>query len=136
MKNLPKASFNFVNFKIVDFSLKEPHTISNDISVLFEPSGEFNISDKEFKLILNYKAKQDEDDFINAKMISFFEIPDANSLDEIPDFFYRNSIAIAYPYLRAFITNLTIQAGQKPIIMPLLNLSELEKPFRENTIQL
>ena len=91
---------------------------------------------KLFQQTLNYKAKQDEDDFINAKMISFFEIPDANSLDEIPDFFYRNSIAIAYPYLRAFITNLTIQAGQKPIIMPLLNLSELEKPFRENTIQL
>lgn len=133
MKNLPKASFNFINFKIVEFSLKEPEILSNDITVSFEPFGLFNAEEKMFELTLGYKAKQGEADFITTKLIAFFDIPSANTIEDIPDFFYKNSIAIVYPYLRAFITNLTIQAGQEPIIMPLLNLSELEKPFRDNT---
>ncbi|MBK7039827.1 MAG: protein-export chaperone SecB [Bacteroidetes bacterium] len=55
-------------------------------------------------------------------------------LVEIPTFFYKNCIAIIFPYLRAFLSTLTLQANVKPLILPLMNLSGLEKPLIENTV--
>jgi preprotein translocase subunit SecB len=34
-----------------------------------------------------------------------------------------SSPSIVYPYIRAFITNLVIQTGMKPIIIPPLNFA-------------
>jgi preprotein translocase subunit SecB len=54
-------------------------------------------------------------------------------LKDIPDYFYRNSLGIIYPYLRAFVSTITFQANLKPpMILPLFNLTELERSFREN----
>lgn len=36
-----------------------------------------------------------------------------------------NAPAIAFPYLRAFISNLTLQAGYKPIVLPSINFNKL-----------
>ena len=47
--------------------------------------------------------------------------------------FYKNSLAIIFPYIRAFISTLTLQSNAGLIILPTLNLTHLEKPFRENT---
>ncbi|SJM38128.1 preprotein translocase subunit SecB [Psychrobacter pasteurii] len=38
-----------------------------------------------------------------------------------------NAPAISFPYLRAFISNLTLQSGIKPIILPSINFVELHK---------
>ncbi|EXZ22215.1 pretranslocase subunit SecB family protein, partial [Bacteroides fragilis str. S13 L11] len=54
-------------------------------------------------------------------------------LAEIPNFFYPNSIAILFPYVRAFVSTLTLQANIKPILLPTLNLSSLQDTLRENT---
>jgi preprotein translocase subunit SecB len=36
-----------------------------------------------------------------------------------------NAPAIAFPYLRAFVSNLTLQAGLQPVILPSINFAEL-----------
>ena len=38
-----------------------------------------------------------------------------------------NAPAIAFPYLRAFISNLTLQSGIKPVILPSINFVEFAK---------
>lgn len=43
------------------------------------------------------------------------------------DFIKINAPAIAYPYLRAFISNLTLQSGYEPAILPTLNFVTLSK---------
>jgi preprotein translocase subunit SecB len=35
----------------------------------------------------------------------------------------KNGVAILYPYLRAFVSTLTIQAGIPPIVLPTVNLT-------------
>lgn len=40
--------------------------------------------------------------------------------------------SILYPYIRAFISNMTVQAGIKPIIIPPLNFSALAPSKAEN----
>lgn len=54
-------------------------------------------------------------------------------LKDIPDFFYANSIAIIFPYIRAFVSTLTLQANIPPIVLPTLNLSQLRTILRDNT---
>ena len=36
-----------------------------------------------------------------------------------------NAPAIAFPYLRAFVSNLTLQSGLEPVILPSINFVQL-----------
>lgn len=83
--------------------------------------------------ILTNHSKGTNTALITATFKAVFKFQDKLLFDEIPAFFYKNSIAIAFPYLRSFISTLTLQANIKPIILPLMNLSELEKPLKDNT---
>ena len=52
---------------------------------------------------------------------------------EIPDFFYPNSLAIIFPYIRAFVSTLTLQANVRPIVLPTVNLMGLTDMLRKET---
>lgn len=52
---------------------------------------------------------------------SNFEITESNKAS---DFIIVNSPAIAFPYLRSFITNLTLSAGFNPVIFPAMNFTK------------
>ena len=43
------------------------------------------------------------------------------------DFIKINAPAIAFPYIRSYISNLTLQSGFDPIILPSVNFVELNK---------
>ena len=77
------------------------------------------------KLLVKYYQENKPEDF------SIFL-----KLNSIPSFFYKNAIAIMFPYVRAFISTLTLQANTKLLNLGLMNLSSLEKPLIENTIEL
>ena len=76
-----------------------------------------------------------EDIFVKAKMTATFNFEKTMALTEIPDYFFTNSIAIVFPYLRAFISNLALQANWEPMIIPILNLSQMAKSLKENTTE-
>lgn len=38
----------------------------------------------------------------------------ARTLEDIPDYFYANSIAILFPYVRAFVSTVSLQANIPP----------------------
>lgn len=40
-----------------------------------------------------------------------------------------NAPAIAYPYLRAFVSNLTLQSGVNPAMLPTINFVRFENPI-------
>ena len=136
--NEPKrAVFGFENYKINEFSFREPGVAKDNLSIHFDPSGVYSIKDGKYSLYLKFRAFQEDEnsvqtDFITTDLVATFDIGVA-TFEEIPVYFYRNSIAIVYPYLRAFITTLTVQANVKTLIMPVLNLSELEGPLKEHT---
>ncbi|CAM4366664.1 hypothetical protein AQBE111736_13510 [Aquirufa beregesia] len=45
-------------------------------------------------------------------------------------------MAILFPYLRAFISLVTLQINIPPLILPTLNLSSLEADLRKNTFNI
>jgi preprotein translocase subunit SecB len=62
-----------------------------------------------------------------------FKFHHISTFEEIPSFFYRNAIAILFPYLRSFVSIVTTQANNPGVILPTLNLSSLEGDLRNAT---
>lgn len=140
MEEVKNAAFNLESYKILNFSLKEvPQDGPHKLRIDFDPKGKFIQNENKFILDLGFKAclrlegLEEDIDFITAYLSSSFIFNDALSFEEIPPYFYRNSLGIIFPYLRAFISTLTFQANVKLMILPLLNLTNLEKTLLANT---
>jgi preprotein translocase subunit SecB len=115
------------------------------MQVKLDPNGEFSPSKSEFLLTLHFKCFELQDLGINetieekkllieSTIVGKFAFVGVKDVDSIPDFFYTNALAILFPYLRSFISTLTLQANSSnAVILPLYNLLNLVQPLRENT---
>lgn len=135
MNENKKAEFNLENYKILSFSFRDTENNAENISVEFEPSGEYLVTEGLFKLTFEFRAiiKGDQEPFIKVNTIANFKFEPNTMFDDIPSYFYRNAIAIIFPYLRAFVSTLTVIGNTKPLILPVLNLTGLEQPFKDNS---
>ena len=130
-------------FSFKRYSFTEAHLSLTDIpnecgiSLNFHPTGVFHCNTGIFSLTLDftasYEKEQENLNFAKIVLNADFEFKDITSLGEVPDYFYPNSLAIVFPYIRAFISTLTLQANVRPIVLPTMNLSSLKLEFRNNT---
>jgi preprotein translocase subunit SecB len=102
----------------------------------FDTKGIFNVKESTFELnfIVSISNNQPENPYVSISCKGVFKFEDIASPEEIPDFFYRNSIAILFPYVRAYLSLVTTQANVQGIILPKLNLSHLDADLKRNTI--
>lgn len=134
---MEKASFSIEKYifdkVIIDLN---KHT-SNNLFVDFKPSGIFRKDSSTFDLSFDFAAftekEKDPKPFVNIRCVGTFKFDSLASFEDIPPYFYRNSIAILFPYLRAFVSIVTTQANIPPVVLPTLNLVSLEKPLKDNT---
>lgn len=132
-------------FSFKRYSFTEAHLSLTDIpnecgiSLNFHPTGVFHCNTGIFSLTLDftasYEKEQENVNFAKIVLNADFEFKDITSLGEVPDYFYPNSLAIVFPYIRAFISTLTLQANVRPIVLPTMNLSSLKLEFRNNSIE-
>lgn len=112
--------------------------LNRELSLKFDSSGEFLKKDSTFELTFTvsvFNDDQRENPFAMIRCKGIFRFENVESIEDIPDFFYKNSIAILFPYVRAYLSLITTQANVPGIILPTLNLSSLEGELRKNTIQ-
>lgn len=138
MTEIKRAAFSLKNFRICKFSLDlDEHRSNDEIEISFDPEGVFHKETKIFEVIINFKAfkntESKDSPYISAKMHSYFTFENVDSIEDVPPFFYGNSIAIVFPYLRAFVSNLSLQANVDLLMLPTLNLSSLEEPLAANS---
>lgn len=135
---MEKASFSFKNYRF-EKALIDLKDLSMDSSVDFQflPKGIYNEDTGVFCLYLNFIANADngnnKKEIINIECYAEFEFNAALSLEEIPSYFYPNSIAILFPYVRSFISTITLQANMPAVILPTMNLTNLQNKLKENT---
>jgi preprotein translocase subunit SecB len=138
MNDVKKALFRLDDYKITDFSFSMQRLDSESLKVGFSPSGLFIEKNSQFKLGLVFTANEgegkDEREIIRVRLLATFCFSEKIKAHEIPVYLYRNAIAIVFPYLRAFISTMTLQAGIELIILPVLNLSALEEELKSNTV--
>lgn len=122
----PKALIDLTNIK------EENNEFKMDIF----PSGKYNERTREFELKFAFIARLNQSDVpaISVDCESKFIFAEALGFEEIPDYFYPNSIAIIFPYVRAFVSTLSLQANYRPIVIPTMNLSDLSETLRQHVV--
>lgn len=129
-----KALFTLNDFHFNRILLDIDNLSSNvPLNLNFAPSGVYDQLKNKFTLSLTFKATENDKDVISVSCVAEFEFEDKLDFDAIPDFFYSNSIAILFPYIRAMVSTVTLQANVRPMILPTLNLSSLKDTLKENS---
>ena len=85
------------------------------------------ISDNEHSFKIIFTVSIDDKKF-NLDFEMHFNFKTGSRIDEkfkTSDFPKINAPAIAFPYVRAFISNFTLQSGYNPIMLPSINFVQL-----------
>ena len=134
---MEKAAFTLNNYLFskvgIDYSKKQ-NDEDKKIDIDLDPSGILHEDDSIYVLTFLFKASTSGNEpFVEIKCEANFSFNMKVNKNTIPDFFYKNSIAILFPYIRAFVSTVTLQTNAEPIVLPTMNLSSLEHPLKENT---
>jgi len=78
------------------------------------------------KCVLFRKAKKEEKPFhLEVQMTGIFQFQTELEGEELKNILKQQAINILFPYLRALISNITVNAGLPPVILPLINVNQL-----------
>ena len=138
---MEKVAFRFNNYYFTRAKIEFPTQSERnlDLNVKFIPKGEFIKNDSIFNLYLTVIISSSKDgvetNFVEVNCFSEFIFSEQINLCDIPGFFYPNSMSIIFPYSRAFISTLSLQANMNPIILPTMNLTSLQEELKNNTTE-
>lgn len=128
------AKFKLDNYIFTKAELDFNGLRFQNLALDFEPNGLFDVISKKYELNILFTARDTEGNVIvSVNCKAFYSFINVEQLKDIPAYFYANSIAIIFPYIRAFVSTLTLQANISPIVLPTLNLSKLETVLENNT---
>lgn len=136
-----QAAFSFENYKFTkacfDFSNVHP---SDVVNIGFNLKGKYLQEQGSYILSMGVKIsmKQGEQEKKDREIMeidceALFKFKEISSFEEVPLFFFPNSIAIIFPYVRAFISTLSLQANIYPLVLPTMNLMSLQEELKNNT---
>lgn len=134
---MEKASFTLVGYHF-DRVLIDFQNITDDKqwNVDVKPSGVYDETTGEYYLqfvFLGRLGEKAEAPKVETQCKAMFKFGSPLKREDIPSYFYANSIAILFPYVRAFLSTVTLQANIQPVILPTYNLSSLKDSLIENT---
>lgn len=131
------------NIQFLNFRVRESHIVFNKIGdykidINFKPTGKIVKSLNQFILDLDVDIRDINGNFhIELKTESLFNYPEDADLEEYKDgLFILNAPAIIFPYVRAYISSLTAQAGMPTLTLPTLNLAIIGEQLKENLIEI
>lgn len=99
-----------------------------------ETDNNFNISfgsdlstDNSHEFFIGFKVELRSEEFEIKVEFVFSFTTDSEITDEFrnSNFLSVNAPAIAFPYIRSYISNLTLQSGYNPVILPSINFVSL-----------
>lgn len=96
----------------------------------------FDIENKRFFVCFDLTLNDPRYDLFTEVIYPFNVIDGGIDETFIASHFPRvNAPAIAFPYLRAMISNITLQAGLKPVMLPSINFAEAKEnvPIEEKS---
>ena len=81
------------------------------------------------QLALEIKDKEGQKTPVTMTVVikALFEFDHPENTEEITEFLKIQGVNILYPYLRSMVTNLALNAMMPPIILPIIDASELFK---------
>lgn len=109
----------------------------NSMEPLFSVEGVYYEKSKEYHLSFTFKAVEEDgeeiQELVGVVCEAVYEFAHIEKYEDIPSYFFANAIAILFPYVRAFVSTLTLQANYAPMVLPTMNLSSLAGVLKERT---
>lgn len=130
---MEKAAFKLDGYRFTHVNLDMNNPTSDELEVSFKPVGLFKQEEGIFVLNFDTVVSDRSVKVMSVSCTAEFSFHEKITLSDIPDFFYPNSIAIIFPYVRAFIGTVSLQANIRPVMLPTLNLTGLMDELRRNT---
>lgn len=132
---MEKAAFKLDDYHFTKASLD--FNIPNDaeLNISFNPKGVFYAKDARYDLVFDVTVEciETNTDVVKVSCEASFSFGNTVSIEDIPDYFYPNSLAIVFPYVRAFVSTISLQANVQPVILPTVNLMGLTEKLKEQT---
>lgn len=89
-------------------------------------------NNRSFGVAFKFSIKEDTINLFIEAIFNFELDEDITEEFKLSDFPNINAPAIAFPYLRAFISNLTLQSGINPVILPSINFVKLAEEKKDS----
>ena len=123
---MQEAAFKLDEYRFTKASLDFTLPSDAGLMVSFNPQGVFNQAQARYELTFDVMITCKETDalVVGVSCVASFSFENVHALSDIPDYFYPNSIAILFPYIR---TNI------QPILLPTVNLIGLTDDLKNNT---
>lgn len=136
---MKQADFSLNKYQFTNVELNFDNlTERNNLMLDLNPKGTFFSEKGNYELVFDFVASTMVDGektvVVHVVCKAEFHFDNVHSFSDIPEYFYANSIAIIFPYVRAFISTVTLQANIAPIILPTLNLSALRDTLKVCTL--
>lgn len=123
-ENTPIASFRFKRYYIKETSLSfNGQKPSPELGLHIDASASLDSSVAELTLDVAVQDKG-ENLLVKVVMVGLFDYDNCD-IDLLKSFVAQNAPAILFPYVRAYVGNMTALGGIEPIIMPTVNLVHL-----------
>ena len=132
---MEKAVFKLDRYHFTKASLD--FNIPNDaeLNISFNPCGVFHSKEARYDLVFDVTVGCNETntEVIKVSCEASFSFGNKFSIAEIPEYFYPNCLAIIFPYVRAFVSTISLQANVQPVVLPTINLMGLTEELKERT---
>jgi len=130
IKNIFMTELNFVRSPNVPDKINYTYTINVGANV----DKETNLSNVMVKLEILEKEQKSLK--IVCCMVGVFDLTNAKEMPvSINDFLYVNAPAIIFPYLREIVSNMTLRAGIKPLIVPTFDFKEMREKNQQKELK-
>lgn len=132
---MEKAAFRLNNYRFIKASINFDIPRKTALNISFDPRGTYSQKAGIYKLHfdVDVTCNESQTNVVAITCEAEFEFNNPIPAEEIPNFFYPNSLAILFPYVRAFISTISLQANVSPILLPTINLMGLTETLREHT---
>ena len=134
---MEQSAFRFLGFRVPEFSfeVKDPYflgqNLKNNLSVNIQNN--FSEENNRFvEVLLAIKVANDENYLKISLVIKGGFLADKDMPEDVFKQMYTvNAPAILFPYARAIISSVTSQSGIPQVILPLMNLSNINVQPKE-----
>jgi len=124
-------AITYLRFNVTNVIFERPDDFqAGEFQINIEHIPLINKSDKNLfqTIFIATITSKDKSVNIQVKAAADFKVIGEVEKAIYDNFVNINAPAIAFPYLRAFVSNLTVQAGMAPIILPPVNFTSNIKP--------
>ena len=123
------------NWVVNNLSITRKIVDTNDVkrkgTFFLETSNGFDEAHDRFFVF--FKLKLDDQRFdLSVDVVYSFDVIEGSVDDDFKNSHFPkvNAPAIAFPFLRAMVSNITLQAGLRPVMLPSVNFSKLAEDNR------